>query len=157
MVGISAFLSSGDGYLGKLLEVHKACWDPFEFQGKRGLSLEMLEHKMASASVQARISSFAWSCDWKLRVPLELPVDLRDHLSFLREVRSPLSLQGTPRDSLRIAAVMNRASSRVEAGTSVSISISDFDCRVSAELEQEVRPCLVVRLEFGWPLELFTG
>ena len=32
---------------------------------------------------------------------------------------------------------MNRASSRVEAGTSVFLSISDFDHRVSAELEQE--------------------
>ena len=32
---------------------------------------------------------------------------------------------------------MNRASSRVEAGTSGFLSISDFDCRASAELEQE--------------------
>ena len=32
---------------------------------------------------------------------------------------------------------MNRASSRAEAGTSVFLSISDFDRRVSAELEQE--------------------
>ena len=32
---------------------------------------------------------------------------------------------------------MNRASSRHEMGTSVFLSISDFDRRVSAELEQE--------------------
>ena len=32
---------------------------------------------------------------------------------------------------------MNRASSRDEAGTSLFLSISDFDGRVSAELEQE--------------------
>ena len=32
---------------------------------------------------------------------------------------------------------MNRASFRVEAGTSGFLSISDFDHRVSAELEQE--------------------
>ena len=32
---------------------------------------------------------------------------------------------------------MNRASSLDETGTKVFLSISDFDCRVSAELEQE--------------------
>ena len=32
---------------------------------------------------------------------------------------------------------MNRASSLDEKGTKVFLSISDFDCRVSAELEQE--------------------
>ena len=34
---------------------------------------------------------------------------------------------------------MNRASSRVETGTSGFLSISDFDGRVSAELEQEIQ------------------
>ena len=44
------------------------------FQGKRGLSLETLQHKRASSSVQGRISSFALSCGGKCRVPLELRV-----------------------------------------------------------------------------------
>ena len=56
---------------------------------------------------------------------------------LLREVRSPLVLPGAPRDSSNITAGMNRASSRAEARTSVFLSISDFDRRVSAELEQE--------------------
>ena len=47
---------------------------------ERGLSLETLQRKRASSSVQARISSFAWSCARKLRVPLELRVDLGDLL-----------------------------------------------------------------------------
>ena len=47
--------------------------------------------------------------------------------------------EGAPRDSLSIAAGMNRASSRVEAGTSGLFSISDFNHRVSAELEQEIQ------------------
>ena len=56
---------------------------------------------------------------------------------LLREVRSPLVLPGAPRDSSNITAGMNRALSRAEARTSVILSISDFDRRVSADLEQE--------------------
>ena len=72
-----------------------------------------------------------------LRVPPELRVDLGDRSCLLREVRSPLALRGAPRDSSCIAAGMNRASSRVEVGTSGFRSISYVDSRVSAELEQE--------------------
>ena len=90
---------------------------------------------MASLSMQGRISYFAWICGGKLRVLIELCVDLGDHSCLLREVRSPLVLRGAPRDSLPINAGKNRVSSRVEAGTSVYLSISDFECRVSAELE----------------------
>ena len=64
-------------------------------------------------------------------------VDLGDHSSLLREVRSLLALLGAHRDSSCTAAGMNRASSRVEEGTSGFLSISDFNCRVSADLEQE--------------------
>ena len=78
-----------------------------------------------------------WSCGGKLRVPLKLCVDLGDRSCLLREVRSPLALRGAPRDSSCIAAGMNRASSRVEVGTSGYLSISDFDRSVSKELEQE--------------------
>ena len=127
----------GTGISGNFWSFVKCVKNPFEFQGKRGLSLEMRQHKMASSSVQARTSLFAWSCGGKLRVPLELPVDLGDRLCFLREFRSALALQGPPRDSSSITSGMNRASSQDEAGTSAFLSISDFDRRVSAELEQE--------------------
>ena len=127
----------GTGISGNFWSVLKHVEDPFEFQGKRGLSLETLQGKRDSSSVQVRISSFVLSCGGKLKVPLELPVDLGDRSCFLREFRSPLALCGPPRDSSRIAAGMNRASSRDEAGTSVFLSISDLDSRVSAELEQE--------------------
>ena len=56
--------------------------NPFEFQGKRGLSLETLQRKRASSSVQGRISWVVWSCGGKLRVPLELRVNLVDPLVF---------------------------------------------------------------------------
>ena len=55
---------------------------------------------------------------------------------LLREVRSPLALRGSFWDSSRITSGMNNASSRVEAGTSGFLSISDIDLEVSAELEQ---------------------
>ena len=55
---------------------------------------------------------------------------------LLREVRSSLALPKAPRDSSRIASGMHRASSQVEAGTSVFLSIFDIDLGVSAELEQ---------------------
>ena len=45
-----------------------------------GLSLEMLQRKRASSSMQGRISWFAWICGEKLTVPLELHVDLGDPL-----------------------------------------------------------------------------
>ena len=85
------------------------------------------------------------SCGGKLRVPLDFGITLWDHSCLLREVRSPLSLRGAPRDSSCIAAGMNRASSPVEAGTSGFLSISDFDIRVSADWNMRVRPHIVLR------------
>ena len=87
MAGNSAFLSSGDEYLVKLLEFHKACQVPFRVQGGTGLSLKTLQRKSASSSVHGRISWFVWSCGGKLRVPLELRVYLGDPL---------VSPQGSP-------------------------------------------------------------
>ena len=69
-------------------------------------------------------------------VPFELHVDLGDPLVYPQ--RSQISfvvVRGTSR-FLQITSGMNTASSRVEAGTSVFLSISDIDLRISAELEQ---------------------
>ena len=43
---------------------------------ERGISLEMLQRKTASSSVQGRISWVVWSCGGKLRVPFEFRVNL---------------------------------------------------------------------------------
>ena len=48
-----------------------------------------------------------------------------------------MALRRAPQDFSRIAAGMNRASSGVEVGSSGFLSISEFDRKVSAELEQE--------------------
>ena len=123
------------GISGNFWSFVKRVKDLFKFQGKRGLSLKMFQYKRASSSVQARISSFACSCGGKLRVPLELRVDLGDCSCLLREDRSPLVFRGAPRDSSCSAAGMNRASSQDKAGTSGFLSISDIDLGVSAEFE----------------------
>ena len=71
---------------------------------------------------------------------------------LLREVRSPLALRGPPRDSLCIASGINRASSRVEMGTSVFLSIA-FLTSTSRSLRswnRGGRPHLVLR--HGTPL-----
>ena len=101
--------------------------------------------------------SFACSCDGKLRVPLELPVDLGERSCFLKEVRSPLACQVPPQESSCIATGMNRASSLDEAGTSVFLSISDFNCRVSEELEQESQASSWVEEWNSACLSSFTG
>ena len=49
---------------------------------EREFSLETLQRKRASSSVQGRISWVVWSCGGKLRVPLELRVNLVDPLVF---------------------------------------------------------------------------
>ena len=98
----------------------------------RELSLEMLLCKRASSSMQGRISWFAWSCGGKLRVPIELRVDLRYPIVSPQGSQISFGVASGSRDSSRIAAGMNRATSRVEAGTSRFLSISDIDLGVSA-------------------------
>ena len=72
----------GTGIAGNFWSFVKRVEDPFEFQGKRGLSLETLKHKRAFSSMQGRILLCVWSCCRKLRVPLELHVNLGDPLVF---------------------------------------------------------------------------
>ena len=82
--------------------------------------------------MKGRISWFAWSCGRKLRVPLELRVDLEDPL--MSPQGSQISF-GIARDTSGFLAHhcgINRDSSQVEAGTSWFLSISDIDLRVSA-------------------------
>ena len=79
---------------------------------------------------------FLWSCGGKFRVPLELHWVGGTHSCFLREVTSAFKLQGAAQDSSHVTSGMNRASSRLEAGTSWFLSISDIDLWVSVEFEQ---------------------
>ena len=137
MAGNSAFLSSGYGYLGKLLGFHKGCQISFQvprgnvgFVGKRcsvkGPHLVWRGGFHGSYGVVLGSLGFLLSCvgTWST------------HSCFLREVRSAFKLRGAPRDSSRVTVGMNRASSRVEEGISGILSISDIPLEVSVEFEQ---------------------
>ena len=86
--------------------------------------------------MQVRILWLAWSCGGSLGFLSSCVSTWGTCSHLLREVRSPLVFRGAPRDSSCRVAGLNRASSRVEAGTSVFLSISDIDRGVPAELKQ---------------------
>ena len=94
---------------------------------------------------------------WKVSVHLELRVDMGDHSCVLRQVRSPLALRGLPRDSSRIAAGVNRASSQVEAGTSGFFPFLNSITRSLQSWNRRVRPRLVLRIGIPLASRVFTG
>ena len=131
------FLSSGYRHLGKILEFHKVCQVPFRVPRKnvcflwkccrvKGPPQEYSGEFRGLRGIVAGSLGFLSSCvsTWGTRSCL------------LRELKSPLASGGAPRIYSRFASGMNRASSRVEVGTSGFPSISDIDLEVSAELEQ---------------------
>ena len=135
MAGNSAFLSSGEGYRGKLLEFHKGCPVPFHVPtGNVGFLWNCCSikgpHVMCRGEIRGLHGLVAGSL-WFLSGCVST---WRTCSCLLMEVRCPWALQGTPRDSLSIAAGMNRASSPVEAGTSGFLSISDIHHGVFTEL-----------------------
>ena len=60
--GLSCFLSSGDGYVGELLELQQGCEDPFEVPRLDVISLETLQRKRASSRLEGRTSWIFSSC-----------------------------------------------------------------------------------------------
>ena len=61
--GLSCFLSSGDGYVGELLELQQGCEGPFsKFQILDVISLEMPQGKCASSRLEGRTSWIFSSC-----------------------------------------------------------------------------------------------
>ena len=102
---------------------HGICWETLQCKGPH---LVWRGEFHGSCGVVLGSLGFLLSCvgTWSTR------------LCFLREVRSAFKLRGAPRDSSRITAGMNRASSRVEEGTSGILSISDIHLEVSVEFEQ---------------------
>ena len=131
------FLLSGDGYVGEHLEFHQGCQVPFHISRRnvvflsrhcsgKGPHLVWRGEFHGSCGVVLGSLGFLSSCvgTWSTRS------------CFLREVRSAFKLRGAPRDSSRVTVGMNRASSRVEEGTSEILSISDIHLEVSVEFEQ---------------------
>ena len=137
MAGNSAFLSSGDEYLGKLLEFHKSCQVPFQdARGNAGFLCKCCSVKGSPQVWKEEFRGLHGVVEESLGFLSSCMSTWGIHSCLLREVRSLLALQGAPWNSSCITAGMNRASSRVEAGTSGFLSISNLDLGLSAELDQ---------------------
>ena len=70
MPGNTVFLSSGDVYVGELLELHKGV--DSNFKRVCGISFEMLQWESASSHFEGRIPWFSSRFGRKFGVPLEL-------------------------------------------------------------------------------------
>ena len=60
--GLSCFLSSGDGYVGELLELQQGCEGPFESSRGSVNILETPQRKWASSRLEGRTSCIFSSC-----------------------------------------------------------------------------------------------
>ena len=120
------FLSSGDGYLGDLPELHQGCQVPFHVsRGNVGFLLRHCSGKGSHLRLRRESRGF-----------YELPQDTWNSSRVatgtsgtrsccLRKVKSPFELGGASRDSSLVSAG-HKALSRVEFGTSGFLFSSDI-------------------------------
>ena len=102
---------------------------------ERGLSLEMLQCQGPHQACRVNFW-FACSCGRKLRVPLELRVDLGGHLVSPQGSEISFCVERGTFRFLTHRCRISGASSGGEAGSSAFLSISDIDLGVSADLVQ---------------------
>ena len=96
-VGPLFLLSSGDGYVGELLELQLGCEDPFEVQEREGMiTLETPQRKWASSHLEGRTS---WMFSSGGRCLSSYDMDFRDPLlrrqerpGSMRVARGPLGI-----------------------------------------------------------------
>ena len=135
MSGNSAYLLGGNGYLGKLLEFHKACQVPFRVpRGKVSSLCNCCSIKGPPQQCRGEFRGLSGCVAGSLGFQLSCVSTWDTRSCLLSEVRSPLALRGAPQESWHISAGMNRVSSRVKAGTSGFLFMTDIDLRVVVEL-----------------------
>ena len=88
---LSCFLSSGEGYVGELLELQQGCEDPFEVPRLDVISLETLQRKRASSRLEWRTSWIFSSCGRCSRLTMWTSGTRSDGL---RKGQSPCELLG---------------------------------------------------------------
>ena len=66
--GLSCFLSSGDGYVGEILDLQQGVKDPLEVPEARLISLETPPRKWASSRLEGRTSWIFSSCSRSSRL-----------------------------------------------------------------------------------------
>ena len=111
LVGNSAFLWSGDGYLGKLLGFHKGCQVSFRVpKGNMGFLGKRCIVKGPHIVLRGKFRGFCGVVAGSLGF-LSLHGDLGDPLVFPQGSQICFRTRGALRDSYPVAAGMNRASS----------------------------------------------
>ena len=92
--GLSCFLSSGDGYIGELLELQQGCEGPFsKFQILDVISLEKPQRKWASSRLEGRTS---WIFSSLRQMLSTYGGDLRDPLLWPLERTVPMRVARGP-------------------------------------------------------------
>ena len=91
--GLSCFLSSGDGYVGKLLELQQGCEGPFsKFQILDVISLEKPQRKWASSRLTSGTSKGSFTALLQLKnFPTYPSLLKRKHESPAHIQKSPVS------------------------------------------------------------------
>ena len=105
-------------------------------EGERVIALESWERTRASRRIEEGLSRSFSGCGGKPSLPSTSAGDLRELPRVPLRGQGYCVVGGTSRTPLGLAQ-WKKASSRVEAGTSGFLSISDSDRRVPAELEEE--------------------
>ena len=95
------FLSSGEGYVGELLELHQGCQGPFEAQERRWDFSRDATLKRASSRIEGKSPGFSritagnlgffLSYIWYLRDPLVLPQESQVPMRIVRGLSGFLS------------------------------------------------------------------
>ena len=100
-VGLSCFLSSGDGYVVDLLELQQGCEDLWNFQMLGVISLETPQRKWASSRLDGRTSWIfaSWGRCSRLTTGTS-----GTRSGGLRKSQSPASCSGASRDSSPVDA-----------------------------------------------------
>ena len=125
------FLSSGDGYVGELLQLHQGCQGPFRgSRGKVGFLSRRRSGKGPHLVLRGESPGFFSSCGRKLGVPLELR---RGPQGPACVALGKTSLHTSCEGPLRIpvqSVLGPRSSFGAEAGTLGFLSSADMDLRV---------------------------
>ena len=125
------FLSSGDGYVGELLQLHQGCQGPFRgSRGKVGFLSRRRSGKGPHLVLRGESPGFFSSCGRKLGVPLELR---RGPQGPACVALGKTSLHTSCEGPLRIpvqSVLGPRSSFGAEAATLGFLSSADMDLRV---------------------------
>ena len=137
------FLSSGDGYVGELLELPQGCQRPFRgSRGKVGFLSRHRSRKWPHLTLRGESPAFL-----ELRQETWGPSRVTMGTSgtrscCLRKVQFPASCEGPLWIPLQ-SIPGPRSSSGVEAGTSGLLSSADMDLGIPMEFQRGVRPCFL--------------